>query len=321
MSYTRGNNGTSPNLIDRFHKQEYHPNPSRFTRVKPSIPNHHSIDDLDSESNVIHSIRPINDRVVNVLIVVESLPSSGTWRQGVRQTWGRPSHTHSIVFVVPMGDNQADKQLLQESEECGDMMLLKLVSPSTTSSVRLMNYLYWCNRLFKYNYLIRTIDSYYVRVDQLIATLSSYYDTTLLYMGYFKGNVSIGRSDRKWFVCPRLVPHADEGTYLLSRSLIDMFVRHAKYLSYYESEGASVGLWTSPFRNVKLVHNVDFDSFHSRGCWHSLLTTRETRIDNMRSRHARLVGSGVFCEQEVTITRNYKYNWDKPPSQCCNVFI
>lgn len=321
-------NGTKSPPLDRTHNQEFHPKPSRFTRIKLSDQIHPSIDGLSMASNIVHSIQQANIRFIDLLIIVESSPFSWAWREGIRKTWGggaivnTQGHTHFIVFVVPIERHQIGNRLLQEINEYRDIILFKLVSPSTTSSVRVINYLHWCNQLFNYNYLVRTTDSYYIRVAGLITKLSSFEPNNLLYMGYFKGNASVDKTDNKWFVCPRLVPHADEGTYVLSKSLAERFVKHAKYLSYYQSEGASIGLWISPFKNVKLVHDIDFDSLDSRGCWNTLLMTQETSIEGMKARHDRVInGAGSFCEKEISITGNYQYNWHNPPSQCCKILL
>lgn len=304
--------------IDFSRKQGFHPNPKRFTRIRQTDPIPYSLEQLKNDpyrdKHVIHK-PPANSRV-DLLIMVESSPSSESWRKVVRATWGSsiPQHVR-IVFVIPIADDDS-QNVLEEIEAHQDIILFKLISSSTIASVRLMHYIFWCNALYDYSHLLRTNDKYFIRVSKMFHVLASFRTTDLVYMGYFRGDVSVNE-EVSWFVCPSLVPHADEGAYLLSRALTNRFVSQFYYLSYFHSEGASVGLWTSPFNDVQLVHRIDFDSLQSRGCLNTLLTMSETSVEEMRERFDRLINRKQFCTKEFVMEKSYEYDWSKLPSQCC----
>ncbi len=303
-------------------RQGMHPHPKRFTRIRHIDPIPPSIELLktqtDKSNHIIHSI--FNNTKLELLVMIESTPSSNQWRQVIRDTWGRKEglpHRTDIVFVIPVFNNYDDNDLLNEMELYRDILLFKQISIFTINSVKLINYLYWCSMLYDYKYLLRTNDKYFIRIDKIVNSLASYDPADLLYSGYFKGNVQVGKKDILWLVCPTYTPHADKGAYILSRSLIDRFIKQFYYWSYFHSEGASVGLWTSLFKRVRLIHRMDFDCNVSRGCKNNLLTIKETAINEMTTRYTRLENGGHFCREEVTIEETYDYNWSDLPSQCC----
>ena len=308
---------------DFIHDQQKHPNPKRYTRIRQLDPIPKLIEELKQNgvgmNKHIHQNHLHQPNEVTLLVMVESLPSSRSWRQTIRDTWGSAMPSGSFfVFVVPFYEAKEEESLLEESEQFTDIVLFKLTHQSTTSSVKIMQYLFWCDKLFTYKYLLRTTDKYFLMIDILLRSLGPLQPYDKIYMGYFKGNVNVSSEDTAWFVCPTLVPHADEGMYLLSRPLIKKFLKHFWALSYFQSEGASVGLWASPFKNIKLLHRVDFDTKKSRGCSNSLVGMQELSEESMRTRYARVLGGGDFCSEEFELVKSYKYDWSTIPSRCCH---
>ncbi len=307
--------------VDFSKNQQVHPNPKRFTRTRKADPIPHSIVLLKTDTNidkhVIHRTTTTNHQF-DLLVMVESSPHSLPWRRTIRDTWGSILSTRvSLIFVIPSEKIGNAPELLREMELHEDIILFKHVSAETKPSIRLIHYIYWCTTLYKYKYLLRTSNHFFLRVDGILNSLGSYESTDFIYMGYFKGNISIPKEDLNWLVCPTLVPHADEGGYLLSKPLIQRFLNQFYHLSYFHSEGGSLALWISPFKHIKLEHRVDFDSFKSRGCTNTLVTHAESSVDDMKDRFSQLSNGGQLCANEFVKEQSYIYNWSGLPSQCC----
>ena len=313
--------------IDNLLKQSepgLHPHPKRFTRIRQLDPIPHSIQLLKTETDINKHIHynVVNATELDLLVMIESTPSSKQWRQAIRETWGVTdlARQTAVVFVIPFSDHNINNtiDLMKEMILYQDIILFNQISTFTMNSVKLVHYLFWCSTLYDYTHLLRSNDRYFIRVDNIVNTLAPYNCNDLLYSGYFKGNISVSIEDLLWLVCPTYTPHADEGAYLLSRLLVNRFIKHFYYLSYFYSEGGSVGLWTSPFKRVKLIHRIDFDSNNSRGCVNSLSTRKENSFEDMRTRYHRLNNGGQFCKEEFTTEKSYNYNWSNLPSQCCD---
>ena len=310
---------------EKVSKQQHHPNPLKFTRVKRHDPLPNCIKELKYRGNnindfiIYHFI--FNSDVLELLVMVESLPQSFTWRQSIRSTWKISQTDVSIVFVIPtLGANNMDS-LIEESKTYKDIILFKLVGTFDLGSGKLIHYLHWCHILYKYHYLLRTHDNFYIRVNAILKKLHVLSGQQELYMGYFRGNRNINTNDTHWFLCPSLVPHADIGAYILSQELISRFLKQFWYLNYYNSEGASVGLWVSPFKDVTLEHDINFDSGikgYSRGCRNSFLVTPTINEDDMKERYNRLNSDNSFCQWEFDREKSYQYDWSNLPSQCCD---
>ena len=324
----------------RYDLQKPHPPSSAFIRARSPAPIPDCITVLEgleedailTSKAVTYHFSPI-DTVFELLILVESDPSSRDWREALRETWklaalhsGQKAH---VVFLVPakVADgvvNRSDLELESRTNE--DMILFHNVSSSSIASGKLVHFLFFCHKIFQYHLLLRTHDFFYVRVTQLLNQLSEFRGHSYVYMGYFRGNASIGKEDSnqgdKWFLCPALVPHADHSAYVLSSQVVDRLLLDYEYRSYYDSEGGSVGLWLSPHKDIEFVHSVAFDSSaRSRGCRNNFVLSPMDSIMSLRARHSRLMSGKPFCAKEIDFEPNYMYNWSALPSKCCEDFV
>jgi galactosylxylosylprotein 3-beta-galactosyltransferase len=278
-----------------------------------------SLDNGTTDSRFImhHVIIPNHLRASTLLILVQSLSDHIKWRSAIRQSWKETNNITIVVFAVPVKGLGGIKDLVQESQAHKDMILYLQVEPGAPKSAQFIHYTYWITRLYTFKYLLRTHDNYYVRVRNVLDKLAPFASSSLnVYMGYFRGNVTV--KDPKWFLCSLYTPHADEGAYIMSNTLISRLLKQLNYLSYYDHEGSSIGLWLSIYKDVSYIHSVDFNvGISSRGCWNSLVVGLITNQQDMNMFHERCTAGQLFCQREYEIEQSYKYNWSKQPSQCC----
>ncbi|XP_011405102.1 PREDICTED: beta-1,3-galactosyltransferase 6-like [Amphimedon queenslandica] len=278
------------------------------------------LDQLDEKDSITHHIHT-NNVTLKLLVLVESTKGE-EWRMGIRETWGSHASLGEetlLLFAVREGHSSL---LMNESKEHKDMIIFNRVSSSHPKSSCLVHYLYWVQKLFNFSFLLRTHDKYFVKPREIMSLIHSHNQFDLeLYLGYFRGNKEIEGSDSSsWFHCPSYAVHADDGGYILSSGLIERFLKAKSYLYYYNNEGASIGLWCSPFKDIKFVHDTGFDTSleRSRGCLNSYSITPVASLAQMREMYSvyRMNGQ-AYCTKEYENEHTYHYNWSALPSKCC----
>ncbi|MGH0190481.1 UNVERIFIED_CONTAM: hypothetical protein FKN15_046848, partial [Acipenser sinensis] len=86
---------------------------------------------------------------------------------------------------------------------------------------------------------------------------------------------------------------------------------------FWQSEDVSLGAWLGPV-DVKRIHDPRFDTeFKSRGCNNKYIVTHKQSIEDMLEKHQTLIREGKLCKEEVKLRLSYIYDWNVPPSQCC----
>lgn len=314
----------STDQMGLINHQRLHPNPKHFKSIRPQDPIPPSIaalsDDSDTDKFIIHHISDASNSTLRLLILVQSSKDGHVWRATLRRTLSLPPSA-GLVFAVPVkgGDARALEGLRRESQTHQDMILYLQVDPSSAKSAQFVHYAHWLHKIYNFHFLLRTHDRYYIRTQRVLEILSPFDPGVPLYMGYFRGNLTVDNdSDSSWFLCPMYAPHALEGGYIVSRSLMSRFLKQSKFLSYYNNEGGSIGLWSSPFRDVVLVHSVDFNTGAvSRGCWNSVAITPVTSEEEMEVLYRRSASGEPCCIKEFETESSYMYNWTSLPSQCC----
>ena len=304
----------------RIWQQRPHPHSKHFTSVRGTDPIPSCISVLLNEDNdtIIHHIA--NKSTVNLLILVQSSYDRYSWRATIRSTYkySLPDNV-AIVFVIPIQDVQNVNDLKHESETHQDTVLYLQVhdSSSCPRSAQLIHFLYWLQSIYSFQFLLRTFDNYYINVHKILEILSSVEPTDIhLYIGYFTGNDTV--DDPLWFQCPSYIPHALEGGYIISSSLISRFIKHSQFLSYYNNEGASIGLWLSPFKDVTFVHDVNFDTDKlSRGCWNAMIINPVVNQQEMNEYYQRHLSGRPHCIKQFETKLSYIYDWTQLPKHCC----
>lgn len=279
---------------------------------------------LESDKRtIIHDLLLERDdtTTLELLVAVQSYPRELEWRQAVRHTWAQKlTSSVALVFVIP-GKNTSSttmEAILKESRTHNDVVIFTDLHHSTPGSVQLLSYLHMSHRLYKFKHLLRTHAHFYVNVEKLMKKLKGYRGP--LYTGYFIGNENIDtKKDPSWFLCPTYVPHAHSGAYVVSADVVERILRHYSYLNYYVNEGASLGLWLSPYIDIDTRHDADFDSqlTGSRGCSPSLVTHFIAKPEDMSVLHGHILKGTDSCRYAFEKQLNYFYNWSSLPHECC----
>lgn len=267
-------------------------------------------------------------RDLHLLVLVHSDPQSTAHKRNtVRMSWMRDAPPGvKVVFVVParsMPENTLN-MLKMESNNYKDMVVF-LDAPLVPESELLLLEFAWVSRKnVKFEYLLKTRDSMYVRIQDLMNKLVQQLkrNKSNSYLGYFQGNLNArDRKQRKhfeqgWFLCDKYIRFAHSGGYILSNKLVQRLYSQATYLYPYNNEDVAMGTWLSPFKDVDWYHDIRFDTElgRTRGCRNDWLVFQS---NNLVMQHQKLLNSGKVCSMEWEEAETYMYNFDKYPSKCC----
>ena len=273
-----------------------------------------------------HLDSSVYSRHNSLLILVESNAGRKSWREAIRSSWKTYTELSTgqvaLVFAVPCKQLNSDemRSLKEESATNRDMLLYLSVAPTMAGSGRLVHYLVSIQRVFKYQFILRTQDHFFVRVSKLLNALEKLTDKAL-YMGYFRGNKSPA-SEQNWFICPSLVPHADAGGYVISITVVNRILQQFQYLNYYSDDSVSISLWLSSHKDILYEHNTQFNtalSEKNRGCQNNFIITPMTSEIQMTNTHKRLQNDGNLCTEELVLEKTHLYDWSGLPINCCHV--
>lgn len=230
--------------------------------------------------------------------------------------------------------------LTKEHAKYHDLLLLNDLHDSYANLTRkLLNTLQAVSNIESFEYLLKTDDDTYVKLDYLIEDLHEYdkqmkrKQSTVngvrpeLYWGYFNGRANIKTrgqwTETNFNLCERYLPYALGGGYVLSKNLVHFIAQNHRTLSQYKSEDVSVGVWLSPLRNVYRKHDVRFDTAAMpRKCqsYHIVLHKRTTY--DMRD-----VYRGFLCtfkqanDSSVHRPAEYFYDWTQTQIHCCDTLV
>ncbi|XP_069354426.1 beta-1,3-galactosyltransferase 6-like [Maniola hyperantus] len=252
-----------------------------------------------------------------------------------------------IYFAI--GTQNLDKQTLEklyaEDSRTNDLLLLDNFEDGYNKlATKLMLSLKWFHKNLKeLKYVIKCDDDSFVRVDLVVADLEAYAPEMDgqainhfisrkeslpkykgLYWGYFNGRAPVYKrgkwEEKAWFLCNTYLPYALGGGYVISRSIVDYVVRNSDFLSKYNSEDVSMGVWTAALDGINRVHDTRFDTeWISRGCDNTMLVRHKQEHSDMVQMYSNLVISRgkKLCTTDYIIRKSYNYNWNALPNSCC----
>ncbi len=268
------------------------------------------------------------DRTLHIAVLVLSSPRGGLRRNAIRGTWLHNYRPHKLQVTAKflVGTRNMPKERLsnvtQEEQTFHDMLLLPdLVDTYANLSTKVLMGLEWAHRNNDFDYLVKTDDDSYVRLEELEAVLRRMGCEQQLYWGYFMGHAvpeTSGKwAETRWFNCPHYLPYAMGGGYVLSRRVIDHLMRYPKRLKCYSNEDMTVGSWLAPFRLVR-KHDLRFNvESLSHGCSNSYLISHKERVKTFYEKHTSLARNHTLCQEEKEVRPAYVYNWQVPPMDCC----
>ncbi|XP_068628309.1 beta-1,3-galactosyltransferase 6 [Battus philenor] len=266
-------------------------------------------------------------------------------------TWVSKQSRLNIVklyFVVgTLGLSRAKAEKLRnEQRRTKDILQLHHVEDTYKNlSFKILNALDWVSKNLKQmEYLIKCDDDSFVRIDLIVRDLAAYAPSMNapaisqfisvkenlplykgLYLGYFNGHAKVylkGKwQEKSWFLCDNYLPYALGGGYVISSSIVNYIARNMDFLSYYNSEDVSMGVWTASLNAINRVHDIRFDTeWKSRGCDENMLVRHKQTPSDMFQMYRTLVESHgeKLCKTEDLKRKTYLYDWNVLPSMCCN---
>ncbi|CAH2099843.1 unnamed protein product [Euphydryas editha] len=279
-------------------------------------------------------------------IIVENGEHLYKWNH----TWIENNNKQDSIkcfFVVGVQglDSVKLKKIQSEHARSNDLLLLSNFEDSYKNlASKLIHALQWIsNNLKQLKYIIKCDDDSFVRIDLIVRDLEAFapemsgptinqyvtYKKILssyrgLYWGYFDGRARVylnGKwQEKDWFLCDTYLPYALGGGYVISRSIVDYITKNSEFLSHYNSEDVSMGVWTAALDGINRVHDTRFDTeWKSRGCHNNMLVRHKQTPNDMFQMYRSLVHSkgSKLCKTETALRKYYHYNWDSLPSVCC----
>lgn len=276
----------------------------------------------------VSSLSGCPSRQLHLVILVLSAPGGVIRRNAIRGTWLHNYHSGMLKVTSRflIGTNRLLKEkmgnLTVEQNQFGDLLFFDELRDSYSNlSAKVLLGLKWVYKTVKFDFLIKTDDDSYVRIDQVAKNIQQMDCNDRLYWGYFMGHALPEPSGKwaeyNWFNCPHYLPYAMGGGYVLSNSVLSMIMRFSHRLKLYNNEDVTIGSWLAPF-NLFRKHDIRFDvESLSHGCNNHYIITHKERVRSLYEKYTNLLKNGTICEVEKEIRPAYVYNWSAAPIDCC----
>ena len=268
-------------------------------------------------------------RPLHLIILVLSSPGGIIRRNAIRGTWLHNYHHSGELKVTSrflIGTNALFTErignLTVEQNQFGDLLFFDDLKDSYSNlSAKVLLGLQWAYETKNFDFLIKTDDDSYVRIDHVAKNLREMNCNDRLYWGYFMGHALPEPSGKwaefNWFNCPHYLPYAMGGGYILSSRVIAMVMQFSYRLRLYNNEDVTVGSWLAPFNLVR-KHDIRFDvESLSHGCNNHYIITHKERVRSLYEKYTNLLKNGTICDVEKEVRPAYNYNWDVAPIDCC----
>lgn len=266
---------------------------------------------------------------LQLLILVLSAPDSSLRRMAIRGTWMHHyssrkvlSTTRFLVGLLNLPEEQLSS-LREEQDVYQDLLLLEDLKDSYLNlSAKVLLGLEWSQaENVDFDYLVKTDDDSYVRIEAVSEALRQMECQNELYWGYFMGHAfpePTGKwMERNWFKCPHYFPYAMGGGYVLSRKLVETVTRFSERLILYSNEDVTVSSWLSPYRLLR-KHDLRFNvESLSHGCNNRYIISHKERVRSFYEKYSSLSKNRTLCSEEKEIRPAYVYNWTSSPLDCC----
>ncbi len=269
------------------------------------------------------------NRPIQLLILVLSAPSTSMRRMAVRGTWMRNFRARHVMATTKflLGTSHLGSAALSALEEeqntYNDIIMFEDLKDSyaNLSSKVLMGFKWSISDKVEYDYLLKTDDDSFVRIEPLSRAIKDMDCPRRLYWGYFMGYAypePNGKwKERHWFKCPHYLPYAMGGGYVLSRDVVDILVTLSHKLALYKNEDVTVGSWLAPF-NLQRKHDLRFNTESvSHGCNNGYIVSHKEKVRSFYDKHTSLLKNRTLCMEEKEIRPSYVYNWTVSPLECC----
>ncbi|XP_028663551.1 beta-1,3-galactosyltransferase 6 [Erpetoichthys calabaricus] len=285
----------------------------------PEFPHH-----AEKKENGLQQVEQLKELSAFLVVLITTGPKYTERRSIIRSTW-LSSRDPEILCRFVVGTNGLAAEDVQnlnlENARHHDLLFLPDLKDSYENlTIKLIQMYSWLDQHVDFSFVLKADDDTFARVDVIKEELRSK-EPKKLYWGFFSGRgrvKSAGKwKESTWLLCDYYLPYALGGGYILSADLVH-YIRIAKdYLKTWQSEDVSLGAWLAPV-DVHRVHDTRFDTeYKSRGCNNKYVVTHKQSIEDMLEKHQTLIKEGRLCKEEIKLRLSYVYDWNVPPSQCC----
>ncbi|CAH9080371.1 unnamed protein product [Cuscuta europaea] len=217
---------------------------------------------------------------LTMLIGVFSMGNNFERRMALRRTWMQYEAVRSgqvaVRFFIGLHTSkQVNLEIWKEAQTYKDIQLMPFVDYYTLLNLKTVAICILGVKFLPANYIMKTDDDAFVRIDEILSSLKDKHSTSLLY-----GRVAFESSphrdkENKWYISTEEWPHssyppwAHGPGYIISRDIAKFIVQgHKKRdLMLFKLEDVAVGIWIKEFKQkghkVKYVHD---DRFYNDGC-------------------------------------------------------
>ena len=194
-----------------------------------------------------------------LLIMVSMQPERFSARQCIRNTWYRGfSDSEDVMMRFVIGTkgltNPVTLRLQNEFDTYGDIALLEHTEDSSvTSTNKTLSIFIWAHDNVNFTYMMKTEESTFIYVKNMIDELRKRPKHTGLYYGkiqFKRRPIRKGSpwADPDWDLAKYYLPFALGGGYILSTDLITLLVHRRQYLAYHPNEDTAVASWIAAYR-------------------------------------------------------------------------
>jgi len=264
-----------------------------------------------------------------MFILIMSSPKGALRRTSMRETWIKTNDVNKLKierrFIIGTKGLTPNilKELSSEQAKHSDLLLLDDFADSYSKlTEKLLRTILWIENNVDAKFVMKVDDDSFVRLHKLIPSLSAKEHIGRIYWGFFKGNARIKRAgawkETKWFLSDHYLPYAVGGGYVISFDLVTFISSNANYLSLYNSEDVSMGVWLASIK-LNRFHDVRFDTWYkSMGCSNLHIVSHKQQPEDMYAKHNQLTNNGKLCKVEKELMLTWDYNWNEFPSNCCS---
>nr|XP_039265737.1 uncharacterized protein LOC120341315 [Styela clava] len=294
---------------------------------------------LDEQFNNALSLISLKDAETFLLVLIMTAPKSRDRRDAIRETWlkysiqqhskkslaGQQDISHYFVLGTAGLEQDQIEAIKEEQTQHNDLILLEgFVDAYEKLTEKLALMLMNVRDQINFKYVFKADDDTFARIDILYEELKKRhikFPTEKLYYGYFYGKGRVKKKgpwkETDWKLCDTYIPYARGGGYIISSNIVDYVANNFHLFQRYVSEDVSLGAWLAPLA-VQRVHDKRFDTeYKTRGCSNAYIVSHKQSILDMKTKQKFLESHGKLCEKEFSNFPGYEYNWDVPPSQCC----
>ncbi|KAI3433043.1 uncharacterized protein J3R85_007228 [Psidium guajava] len=233
--------------------------------------------DLES----LKSVPLPRERQLDLFIGVFSTANNFKRRMAVRRTWMQYAAVRSgavaVRFFVGLHKNQiVNEELWNEARTYGDVQLMPFVDYYNLITWKTLAICIFGTKVHVAKYIMKTDDDAFVRVDEVLASLSRINSKSGLLYGLINSDSRPHRNtDSKWYISPEEWPEASYPPwahgpgYVVSHDIASAV--HKKYqdgrLKMFKLEDVAMGIWIADMKKSGLeVHYENEGRVYNEGC-------------------------------------------------------